>query len=99
MANLVARVQTGKHEAICINCLWFYRTTPHSPAQCRRNAPTSNYLDGFPSVYDHAWCGQFELNSPERYKLEHVKKRTTKVTNAKGPTKRKSSRRKEVGSV
>jgi hypothetical protein len=56
-------------------------------------------LQGQPRVFDDDWCGQFELNSPERYKLEHVNKRTTKVTNAKGPTKRKSSRRKEAGSV
>ena len=99
MSHLVARVQTVNHEVKCTSCLWFYRVAPNSSGQCRRNAPTADYLQGQPRVFDDDWCGQFELNSPERYKLEHVNKRTTKVTNAKGPTKRKSSRRKEAGSV
>lgn len=45
--------------AICAFCRWFKRKQDTPNGRCRKHAPT---MDGFPSVLESDWCGDFRLD-------------------------------------
>ena len=51
--------RTDTNATICKNCRWFLRKQETKAGRCRKHSPT---MEGFPSVIEIDWCGDFRLD-------------------------------------
>jgi len=104
-SHLIA-VTSGKtnYKLCCENCVWYAPPDKitENVGRCTKSLPRKSYGEDLPFMGRQQWCGGFELKTGEKYiavRSDYYKPTASKVINAKGTTKRQSSRRKEVGSV